>query len=267
MPNKKIKRKSKRKYSRKGDTAKHGSSINKINIRIMSPPQTSSTPAVHPDSYALAEQSRLHLSAVQQIVLDNHKPPIGTITPIKTNVVVSPFHSGTVRGELINPFNRPSSAPVLPEVRVARGASPQVVKQSPSPEIQPASSGRTLTPPHRLRDVSVEPEDYLSRNMRIPAPGEVKRYYHPWLRRPEGLLGHLKPLQDEITEGYMPVEMSPTKSKLTDYPTNESYALHMGKFYDQEIVQRRKEERGGVERIRGKGRGRPRDILGGTQGF
>lgn len=242
---KKSKKRSKNYKTKRGDVAKHGSSINRINIRIMSPPQTSSTPAVHPESYAMAEQNRLHLSAVQQIVLDNQKRPTGTITPIKTKAVVSPFQSGTVRGDVINPFNRPLSAPILPEVRVARGA--------PSPEIQPASSGRTQTqtPPHRLRDVSVEPEEFLRRNMRIPGAGEVpspiQQYYHPWIRRREGLLEGGSPLEREEGLGYMPVRMSPTKSKLTEYPTPKRYRAHMEQFY--------------------KPVNRPNDLLGATQGF
>ena len=238
---KKSKKRSK-KYSRKGDTASRGSSINRINIRIMSPAQTSSTPAVHPESYAMAEQNRLHLAAVQQIVLDNQKQPTGTITPIKTKAVVSPFQSGTVRGDVRNPFNRPLSAPILPEVRVA---SPPAV----SPEIQPASSGRTQTqtPPRRLRDVSVEPEEFLRRNMRTPAAGEVGNFYHPWMRRQEGLLEGSSALEREEGLGYMPVRMSPTKSKLTDYPTPRRYRAHMEQFY--------------------KPVNRPRDLLGATQGF
>ena len=54
----KKKVKAKNYKNRRGDTVHHGSSLNKINIRIMSPTQTSSTPAIHPDAYTLAEQTR-----------------------------------------------------------------------------------------------------------------------------------------------------------------------------------------------------------------
>lgn len=104
---KKIKRKSK-KYSRKGDTAKHGSSINKINIRIMSPMQTS-TPAIHPDTYALAEQTRLHLGAVQQIILDNNKPT-PSMPPAPVRVPVRTTLSGQVRQDAQNAFSPASTS-------------------------------------------------------------------------------------------------------------------------------------------------------------
>lgn len=173
---KKSKRKSKNYKTKRGDTAKHGSSINKINIRIMSPPQTSSTPAIHPESYAMAEQNRLHLAAVQQIVLDNHKPPTGTITPVRVPVRTS--LSGQVKQDIRNPFVRPAS--VIPETR-----------RSVSPEIQPASPIQEISPSPNASPASSAHSDILRRVARetsvdriFPdAPQAPQRFYHPFRRQ------------------------------------------------------------------------------------
>ena len=174
MPTKKIKRKSKRKYSRKGDTAKHGSSINKINIRIMPPPQTSSTPAIHPESYAMAEQNRLHLAAVQQIVLDNHKPPTGTITPVRVPVRTS--LSGQVKQDIRNPFVRPAS--VIPETR----RSPEIQPASPIQEISPSPNA---SPDSSASDIlrRVARETSVDTLLYPDAPQAPQRFYHPFRRQ------------------------------------------------------------------------------------
>lgn len=181
MSTKKIKRKSKRKYSRKGDHVHHGSSYNRINIRIVSPAQTSSTPAVHPDTQALNEQTRLHLSAVQQIVLDNHKPPTGTMMPVRVPVRTSLTPSPIARrGQVDNPFARPAS--VIPEMR-----------RSVSPEIQPASPIQEISPsPNASPDSSAS--DILRRVARetsvdtllypdAPRQAPVQKFYHPFRRQ------------------------------------------------------------------------------------
>ena len=179
MPPKKIKRKSKRKYSRRGDVAKHGSSINRINIRIVSPAQTSSTPAVHPDTFTLAEQTRLHHSAVQQIVLDNHKPPTGTMMPVRVPVRTSLTPSPIARREQVdNPFARPAS--VIPERR--RAVSPEIQPASPIQEISPSPNA---SPDSSASDIlrRVARETSVDTLLYPDAPQAPQRFYHPFRRQ------------------------------------------------------------------------------------
>lgn len=181
MPTKKIKRKSKRKYSRKGDHVHHGSSYNRISIRIVPQQQTSSTPPIHPDTFTLAEQTRLHHSAVQAIVLDNHKPPTGTMMPVRVPVRTSLTPSPLARrGQVDNPFARPAS--VIPEMR-----------RSVSPEIQPASPIQEISPSPTASPASSAHSDILQRVARetsvdrifpdAPRQAPVQRFYHPFRRQ------------------------------------------------------------------------------------
>ena len=110
-PTRKKTKKRSKKYSRRGDTVSKGSSLNKINIRIVSP-QTP-TPAIHPETSALNEQTRLHLNAVQQIISDHNKPPPPSMPPQPVRVPVkTSLESGRVRQDTRNPFvNQISPSP------------------------------------------------------------------------------------------------------------------------------------------------------------
>lgn len=105
-----YKKKSKKKVkaknykNRRGDTVHHGSSINRINIRIVPQQQTSSTPPIHPDTFTLAEQTRLHLGAVQALVMENHNPP-ASMPPRPPTIRVPTTLSGNVRTHPRNPFH------------------------------------------------------------------------------------------------------------------------------------------------------------------
>ena len=176
---KKSKKRSKNYKTKRGDVAKHGSSINRINIRIVSPAQTSSTPAVHPESYAMAEQNRLHLSAVQQIVLDNHRQPTGTIMPVRVPVRTSLSASPLARRQVVPPVESPFAERSVQSPSPSRIGLHELLR---TPDAEPAP----INIRERIRQNSVAPLEPLeSRTFPTHTPRGTRRlFYHPIRQQP-----------------------------------------------------------------------------------
>ena len=220
----KKKVKAKNYKNRRGDTVHHGSSLNKINIRIMSPTQTSSTPAIHPDAYTLAEQTRLHLGAVQALVLENHKPepsmpprPIATRVPtiLSGNVRVdgrNPFHNQVSPHEILSPSYPPTpQTPLSSRNSTVMGSTP-ISPQSNQSSLVNAFQGWNLNSPMSARSIGLHAiegamrrdhlrhmaNDILQQNRRENAPAPVvvqpstpqgrRRFYHPLRQQTAGLI-------------------------------------------------------------------------------
>lgn len=164
--------------------------------------QTSTAP-VHPDTQALNEQTRLHLNAVQQIILDNNKPT-PSMPPAPVRVPVRTSLSGRVRPDARNPFANQIS-PVQHSPSSSRLGLHELLR-SPSVEREPQSP---IDIRERIRRNSVAPLEPLNQPI---TPMFVR---HPmWAsggndRRQRRLLIGGVAYRREFPQGHRPEDITP----------------------------------------------------------